>query len=257
MKQVLFILLLVVVGSSLSRAQRAGIDSILTAAETSFNSGLYENAELIARRLLESRGLQDSDRISCERIIAFSLIAQGKPQSAQDHFISILSINSSFELDPVLTSPKILSVFTETKRQFALTKSSDSTQRTVHDPFRSAITYRALLFPGWEQIHSGRSTTGMTFMSVGILSLGSGVAAEFLRSSARKLYLSASSPSDIADKYKIYNRYYHLEAYSFIVFGLTYIGSEVELFSNGAQAVEVHAAVGPKSSSNLTFSLRF
>jgi len=257
MRRTLLVMLFIVVGLSLSRGQRAGIDSVLTSAETSFNNGLYENAELIARRLLESHGLRDADRISCERIIAFSLIAQGKPQSAQDHFISILSINSTFELDPVLTSPKILSVFTETKRQFALAKSSDSTQRIAHDSFRSAITYRALLFPGWEQIHSGRSTAGATFLTIGVLTLGSGVAAEFLRSSARKSYNSATSPSDIADKYRTYNRYYHLEAYSFIAFGLTYIGSEIELFSNGAQTLEAHAARGPYESTNLTLSLEF
>jgi hypothetical protein len=238
-------------------AQRAEVDSILNVAERSYNEGYYENAELAARRLLESSSLQDTDRIACEGLIAFSLIAQGKPLPAREHFISILKINPFFELDPVLTSPKILAVFKETKLLFAPAPKVDSVPSAVHTPLKPSISFRAVLFPGWEQIHKGRTQTGIAFATLGAISLGSGIAAEFLRTSARKDYLSSTSPNDIADKYKIYNRYYHAETYSFILFALTYAASEIDLFTNGDQTMEAHSGLGPNQSATLVLTLHF
>ncbi len=237
--------------------QRTQVDSLLNAAEVAFNEGAYENAELIAHRLLDSQVLHDADRIACERLIASSLIAQGKPRSAREHFISILKINPSFELDPVLTSPKILTVFTETKIQFASAKNIGPTLRANKNPLNPSITYRALLFPGWEQIHRGRVQTGTAFAALGAISLGTAVTAELLRSSARRDYLSATSPDDIAAKYRIYNRYSHAETYSFILFALTYAVSEIDLFTNGDLALEAYGGFGPDESTTLVLSLHF
>jgi tetratricopeptide (TPR) repeat protein len=256
MRKLLLILVVILLISPLSWGQRADVDSLLQKAESSYNNALYEDAELTARRLLEYQDLRNIDRITCERLIASSLIAQGKPQPARDHFISILRIDPSFELDPVITSPKILSVFVETKRNFAPARSADSSLYIARD-LKPPISYRAVLFPGWEQIHRGRAQMGAVFATLGAVSLGTGLATEFLRSSARKDYLSATTQNDITEKYKTYNRYYRAETYSFIVFALTYVASEIDLFTSGTQSLEVHAGPGRHESANLTLILRF
>ena len=240
-----------------ARSQRAPVDSLVQAAENAFNNAMYENAELIARRLLESPGLPDTLRIACERLIGSSLIAQGKPSLAKEHFSVMLKIDPTFEFDPVITSPKILSVFTETKREFVASRRFDSTLVARAPATGSALSYRAILFPGWEQLHTDRSTMGTALLSLGALSLGSGIAAEFLRSSSRRDYLAATTPSDIADKYKIYNRYYRAESFAFIVFAATYAASEIDLFTSDTHSVQIHAAMGDHNSSQIVFSLRF
>ena len=94
------------------------VDSSLKQIEALYNSAQYVTAELEARRLYEEMDLTDSARVQIEKWVAFSLIAQGKSSIARERFVTLLSINPDFELDPVLTSPKILSVFYEAKTKF-------------------------------------------------------------------------------------------------------------------------------------------
>ena len=257
MRKFLLLVVVLVIVAPQSKGQRSVVDSLLSVAEQSFNNGAYEAAELLARRLLENQSVQDTDRIACERIIASALVAQGRPAQAREHFTSILKINPSFELDPILTSPKILSVFVETKRMFTPPKPPDSSLFIPRKLVTPSLSYRAVMFPGWEQVHQGRTTTGVVLATAGVVFLGSGIAAEFLRSSSRKDYLAATSPADIADKYKVYDRYHHLETYSFMLFALTYVASEVELFTVGTQTLELHSRLVPTESTTLTLTLRF
>ena len=97
---------------------------------------------------------------------------------------------------------------------------------------RPAITYRTILFPGWEQLHQDRTTAGAFFLGAGIATLGAGITFEFLRSSARRDYLSETHPSEINEKFEIYNRYYKAEIISFVAFAVVYAASEIDVFLN-------------------------
>ncbi len=237
--------------------QSSAPDSTLIAAEKLYNAGSYESAELTARHAVEQADLSDSVRITAERIIAFSLVAQGEPSLAREHFISILKLNPSFQLDPILTSPKILTVFNETKLRYAASETSGSRNRGVGEAEQTGPSFRSILFPGWEQCYRGRTGIGVSLLSVGVVSLGSGITFELLRSSARRDYLSATQPADIAGKYATYNRYYRIEAYSFIVFAAVYITSEADIFLNRNQTVEVHPAFNPSKGTFLELTLRW
>jgi hypothetical protein len=95
-----------------------------------------------------------------------------------------------------------------------------------------SITYRAIVFPGWEQIHAGRTTTGSLFLGAGFVTLGAGITFEFLRSSARQKYLASTNPPDIRSHYDLYNRYYKAEIASFAAFAVCLcIASEIEIFA--------------------------
>jgi hypothetical protein len=238
-------------------AQSNAIDSTFHSIESLFDSGLYVNAEVEARRLVEVPNISDSVRVVAEKWIAFSLVGQGKSLLAGDHFALLLKLNPKFELDPILTSPKILAVFNETKAHLAAHVNPEMDTVAVH-PLRQAmeVSFRTIVFPGWEQLHTNRTTAGYLFLGGGIGTLGAGITFEALRSSARSEYLSATTASTIKAKYSTYNKYYKAEAYAFSAFALIYIASEIDVFGNANSASLSFEPLGPSNrGSNLSLRI--
>lgn len=233
-------------------AQSNNIDSTFRSIEISFESGSYIRAEVEARRVLEQRGIIDSTRVLAEKWIAFSLIAQGKPSLAKDHFAALLKINPQFELDPVLTSPKILAVFNETRTYHLASQKSKDTGGANQPPF---VSFRTVIFPGWEQLHANRSGSGYLFLGGGIGTLGAGIVFEVLRSSARNDYLSATTPAAIDSKYSRYNKFYKAEIVAFSAFALVYVASEIDVFTN-AEYYTLSFSPSPSSTTDAAVSLR-
>lgn len=236
------------------------VHSALAEIESLYNTGQYLAAEVEARRLSELLQLSDSVKIQIEKWIAFSLIAQEKTVLARARFIALLSIDPNFQLDLVLTSPKILTVFNDAKVRFF------SQQRLFPDTAKTmivrhsgeSITFRSAVFPGWEQLHQGRTTLGYLFLSAGAASLGSGLAFELLRANAREEYLNATVPSDIATKYDTYNTYRKAEIYSFIAFAAIYLASEIDVFTQlPQQTFSFQPTYSGQSGTALTLTVRF
>jgi hypothetical protein len=241
---------------------RAQTDSVRTALQTvksKYNSGAYLSAEIDARRILEHTPLGDSAIVTLHTYIAFSLIAQGKPDIAREHFKSVLAIDPDFSLDPVYTSPKILIVFNETKQSFLSSRKflNNDSAPSLKTSLPS-ITYRTIVFPGWEQIHAERITTGSLFLGAGFVTLGAGITFEFLRSSARQKYLASTNPPDIRSHYDLYNRYYKAEIASFIAFAAVYAASEIEIFAfDHSTSVSVQPVLTSVRGTTLTIDVRF
>ena len=240
-------------------AQQA-VDSTLRVIESLYNSAQYLPAELEARRLSEEQTLSDSAKLQVDTWIAFSLIAQGKSNSAREKFVAMLLAHPDLELDPILTSPKILAVFNDAKAKALarrkLNPESSSELTAQNSP--QSITYRAIVFPGWEQLYRGETTAGTLFMSAGVASLGSGIVLEILRSKARNDYLSATSASDIASRYTTYNNYRKAEAYSLIAFAVVYIASEIDVFGHSeTTSLTILPSSGQKANSSLRLSISF
>jgi hypothetical protein len=239
---------------------QSSVDSTLRAVEALYSSGSYSLAELEARRLIENDLLSDSLRVVAEQWVAFSLVAQGKPALAKEHFTTILRRQPSYELDPILTSPKILVVFSEARTAFrAAVRSRNDSSDVLMTAGTESVTFRTIVFPGWEQWHHGRSTTGKIFAGAGMVTLGSGIALEFLRSAARREYLAATQSGDIESKYQTYNRYAKAEVYAFAAFALVYLASEIDVFTHGSPVSLTAGVTNPSVASSglmLTVSLR-
>ncbi len=253
----IFVIASLVALSQAASGQTSESDSTLRAANRLYNAGSYESAELMARRLIEQGPKTDSIRIEADRIIAFSLVAEGKPDMAREHFKLILSMNPSFELDPILTSPKILTVFAEAKLHSAAVRKASTAANKEDKPALSDITFRTILFPGWEQYHQRRINTGLVLAGAGVLSLGSAITFEILRAPARRDYLAATQPADIASQYIIYNRYYRGEVYSIIAFAAVYIASELDVFLNSSQSLEIHSSSDAEKGPALILSVHW
>jgi hypothetical protein len=224
--------LLLLCGTDMMSAQpSANPDSVMTVVRGLYDQGSYLSAEVEARRLLDNRSLSDSIRIRAEQYLAFSLVAQAKNAVAVEHFIEVLKIDSTFALDPVLTSPKILSVFADARRQFATMRGADSEGAGMaRYPTDHRVTFRAVVFPGWEQLYQGKTTKGYTLVGAGILALGLTVYLDQERRNAHDTYLAANTPDLAASKYARYNNFHKAEYYSAGAFVVLYIYSQFDAF---------------------------
>lgn len=206
-------------------------DSMLRQIDSLYSAGSYSSAELEARRFLENDLLSDSLRVAGEQWVAFSLVAEGKSALAKEHFLAILRRRPSHELDPVLTSPKILAVFNDARATYLAMRAQEADGASLPvDGKAGGVTFRTIVFPGWEQWYHGRNTIGPLFAGTGLLTLGSGFAMVFLRKSAHEAYLAATLPEEIQSKYDKYNRYAKAEGYCFAAFAVVYLLSEIDVF---------------------------
>ena len=164
-RRILFVLIVLSCWYSTSSfAQNGSLHTTFLAIDSLYNAGSYLGAEVEARRLLEYANLTDTAYAEIHKYIAFSLIAQGKSGLAKERFAMLLSLYPTYSLDPMLTSPKILVIFNEAKRAFE--SSQKPIQEAIKSPIEvdgSPISFRSILFPGWEQLYRGRKMPGTLF----------------------------------------------------------------------------------------------
>jgi hypothetical protein len=225
-------IILILLLAGVARGQST-VDSTLRAIESLYTSGSYSQAEIGARRLLDTEMLSDSVSVVAEQWVAFALVAQGQADPAKEHFGKILRRRPSYELDPLLTSPKILAAFNEAKVAFRASQTKPTNPQAAPEATMPAgVSFRTILFPGWEQLYRGRSTTGAIFLGAGVATLGAGITLEFLRRSARDDYMGETSQAEIESKYQTYNRRSKAEAWAFVGFAAVYLASEIDVFMN-------------------------
>jgi hypothetical protein len=216
---------------ALKAQSTARADSLLKLVRGLYEQGSYLSSEVEARRLLDNRTLPDSIRVRAEQYLAFSLVAQAKNAGAADHFLTILRIDSLFTLDPILTSPKILSVFDEARRQFINMKIQEHSPRPLETRLADRrVTFRTVVFPGWEQIYQGRTVKGYTLLGAGVLALGGTIYLDRERRSAQEEYLAATTPELASSRYSRYNKYHKAEYYSLAAFVALYVYSQLDAY---------------------------
>ena len=230
-------------------------DSSLAALRSLYDDGKYSNCEFEARRMLERKDLSDSIRVLAEQHLAFALVAQEQHEGAVEHFTTILLLAPSFDLDPVLTSPKIITVFNEAKLKYLSRQ-----KRTIAEP-RQAVsvpaagpTWRTLVFPGWEQLHQGRTIAGISFAAAGTAALSALIYCDVQRRDKHNSYISANTSSLAASRYDNYNRYYKAEIYSAVACVAVYLASQIDVILSPQDQVAL--AVRP-GSTTLSFHVRF
>lgn len=228
----LFVLVILVFLSSVADAQISPrTDSTLASIKSLFNAGSYISAELQARRALEDTRVSDSGRVQLQKYLGFTLVAQGKNESAIEHFVDALRLDSSLTLDPVLTSPKILSVFETAKQKYRNEIIMEKkAERALPEGNVLRPSFRAIIFPGWDQLHRGRTTKGWLLLGIGAAAAATAITSDILRRDARRKYLDAQTPALAASRYNTYDTYYKTEYYSFAAFVLIYLYSEFDSF---------------------------
>lgn len=230
-------------------------DSSLAALRSSYDDGKYSSCEFEARRLLERKDLSDSIRVLAEQHLAFALVAQEQHDGAVEHFTTILLLTPSFDLDPVLTSPKIINVFNEAKLKYLSRQKHTPTEPgpAISVP-AAGPTWRTLVFPGWEQLHRGRTIAGISFTTAGTAALSALIYCDVQRRDKHGSYIAANTSALAASRYDDYDKYYKAEIYSAVAFVVVYLASQIDVIFSPQDQVAL--AVRPESTT-LSFHVRF
>jgi len=206
-------------------AQTPVVDSLYAAAHSAYEEGRFENAELSALRgLREGVGLDGLDLIKFHAILGFVYVARDQNSDAQREFVQILSVNPAYDLDPVLTSPKILDVFQQARADYMFRVASEpAVYRMPQADVRLSASWRSLALPGWGQVYKQQKVKGAALAAAQLFSLGALVFMQIEVNRRHDDYLDIRDYNNpaIEDRYNEYRRAWRVRnAVGYITLGV-------------------------------------
>lgn len=160
--------------------------------------------------------LEIGDRIELRRLLGQAYVATGNMESAKTQFKKILALDPETEMDPLTTSPKIVSVFEQAKREY-----EEETRAGPPDTLPPLLTparpaegiwlvpaLKSFLLPGLGQLGNGDQTKAVVFMSSEAVSLVGLAVSQVWYEDARRKYSENTDPSRMDYLYNEYNKWY-------------------------------------------------
>lgn len=209
-----------------------------------FRSFEYHAVIAMAESLLaHQKSLPPLQAIEVYRMRAIAHYTLSQAEAAKASFAAILEIDSTFALDTLQNSPKIVDFYQQVKSQFQRrrerkepeikTELRDTPANTPLQPqpdFTKAIS-RSLLWPGWGHRVYGRSTKGWILSLAGLATAGATAYYFFDSRQKESDYLNETRQDQINEKYERYNFSYRLRNFSAIAFVAVWAYSQFDLFS--------------------------
>jgi len=222
-----------------------------------FRNFEYEKVISLADSLLVHKdNLNQQQLLSVYRMRALSNYSHLHMNLALKDFIEILKINPAFSLDPVQTSPKILTFFNEIKSNFRtgeekpqiipIQKDTVQIVRDTSGLFKSMLI-RSILIPGWGHLYLNNSAKGLLLTTASTLSLGGAVYYIIDCNKAKKTYLNETNPALINIKYNDYNSSYkkrNILIATYAVFWL-YSQTDILFFQNKKLSSKMNLTITP------------
>jgi hypothetical protein len=177
MKRPLTTFLLVLVFGALAAfplfAQTTPADSLFEMAQTRYDDGDFDGAELAALRGLRlAADLDELGKLKFHLLLGFVYVARDQRANALQEFNHVLVVNPAYDLDPVQTSPKIMEIFRQARSDYLLKVASEpAVYRMPQSDVRLAASWRSLALPGWGQFYKKQDTKGSAFAAAQVLSL--------------------------------------------------------------------------------------
>lgn len=211
MKTVLIALVFAMLPSALF-AQLSPPDSLFHIAQTSYDEGDFDGAELAAMRGLRlAPDWDELDKIKFHILLGFVYVARDQRENAIQEFTIVLAANPRYELDPVQTSPKIMDVFRQARSEYLLKVASEpAVYRMPQADVRLAASWRSLALPGWGQFYKKQDTKGSAIIAAQVLSLAALIYMQTETNRRHDDYLAQKSYGDprVEDTYNEYRRAY-------------------------------------------------
>jgi hypothetical protein len=209
-------------------AQPSSLDSLYNVAKTKYDDGDVDGAELAALRgLREASALDDLARLRFHLMLGYVYVAREQPEIALKEFTAVLEANPAYDLDPVQTSPKILDVFRETRRDYLQRVASEpAVFRLRQADARLAASWRSAILPGWGQMYKQQEMKGAALMAAQAISLAALIFMEVEVHNRHHDYLSVKEyrPADdptIETRYTDYRRAYRIRnAFGYVTLGI-------------------------------------
>lgn len=210
--------------------------------EQHFKNFDYQEVIAISDQLIISK-----DRLTPEQLVtlyklrALSNYALLQLDCALKDFIEILIIDPEFSLEPITTSPKIITFFNEIKSSLHSHEMAKQTIEIKRDTVRITsdntmllrnMVARSLVIPGWGHLYLRRTEKGVVLFTLGVASmLGSSY---FIYDCyySQKDYLNANNPNLIEKKYTSFNHAYKNRNLFLTAYALVWLYSQTDvLFS--------------------------
>ncbi len=174
---------------------------LLSPLDSLYASGNYLAVIEEGNRLLADTTLKLEERIDIHKKLASSYVAIGNERLAKLDFLEALLLDYNLDLDPRLTSPKVMKIFMDAKKSFALPP-------TI--PPRPERNLRSVLIPGIAQRREDREKLGNTLIVSSIISIGGVIASHIMCDRAHERYLDAENEEVIERRYNEYKTWYNV-----------------------------------------------
>ncbi len=151
--------------------------------------------------------------LQIHQYLGFAYFNLDQKDSARVQFLTILNIDPDFQLDPVTTSPKIIAFFEQLKAMAASNQrlKQAATVRYVFEPDRRpAASWRSMLLPGWGQYYKGHKKSAFYFFTGFVTGISLTVTAAVLEQHYHQKYKSITNVNQLAQAYRVYNRWYKI-----------------------------------------------
>ena len=185
----------------------------MNAVIKAYEQGYYQEVITIGESALsDTTGYSRDDVVYLRTYLAFSLVALGQEDAAQERFKQILTVRPKLELNPEFVSPKIIEVFKRAQIDFFRHRVDGYQKGGVlfeqGRPGRVQGLWRSALWPGWGQTVRGDARKGR-ILKWGAAGVAAGTGLAFLGTYlSHQSYLNANNPGDIESRYTTYNRWY-------------------------------------------------
>jgi len=233
----------------------------------------YEKVISLADSILANRNnLNDQQRLDIYRMRALSNYSLLHMNLSLKDFIEILKINPNFALDPVQTSPKIITFFNEIKATFRdqeetpqVIKIKKDTVQIVRDTsglFKNMLI-RSAIVPGTGHIYLDNSAKGWLLTSASTLSLAGAVYYIFDCHKTEKNYLNETNPALIEEKYDSYNSSYKKRNLLITAYAVLWFYSQTDILFfqskklSSKMTVSLTPFTGPSQSRGICCSIHF
>lgn len=182
--------------------------AVLSPLDSVYQAGDYERVAQLAPSFLADSARTAADSGALNRTYAFALVALGRTDEAAAVFHRLIARDPSLTLDPEAVSPKIRAVFESVKAQMAAPPPPPQTVPPETLYLRRPVPL-SVLIPGLHQMTTGRPLVGYALAGAAALSLAGIAVSHIEYNDARAEYMKASTPQDIADRYRVADDWSH------------------------------------------------
>ncbi len=251
-----FLFILIGLGSAFAQAdQPNSLVKDIISAYNRFNDP--ETDRLLELALKDIDSFSPRDQVTIFQYAAFRQFRKGDSFQAENYFWKLLDIDPNYSPDPLLTPPKLVTLFQKTKIKYL----EDLQQRLnvlVKQQQKEALPWRSLVFPGWEQLRRGYRLKGGAWAAAGAATLAGVVQAVVRTRQKEDDYQKAVDATQIKIKYSEYNRLYQSQFYWSYALAAVWFTSHLDAVFFSPPKPARGLSVGlPQSYPGLSFTWRF
>ena len=267
----LFCTILVCLFSSISFAQQHSLDEIRNYYK-SFN---YQKVIELSETLLSESSLAKDEIIELETMKAVSHYSLNDETSARKSFIEILKLDKNYSLDPAFISPKIITLFENTKKDFNQIYGDNKPEEKVEDkpaeekpvqltqniPQYNTPLLKSIILPGWGHLSKNGSMKSWLITAAGLASLGSMIYYIVDAKDKEKQYLNETDPLLIQQKYNSFNKSYKTRNALIATYAAVWLFAQLDLlvFDTGLDSppLSISPQLNQQNNISLSFKMSF